>query len=105
MAPLVQYAYTNYLANLPDSDTDSTNTHSDTAGSDGSSEAHPGEPLESLEELLAQVQRIHEVEFAQYFTAAYNEVKRCKLGLHSFVSNNGGNSAEQGTRTCNLCSS
>ena len=35
------------------------------------------------------MQHIHEVEFAQYFTAAYNEVKRCKLGLQSFDADGG----------------
>lgn len=41
-------------------------------------------PVHSLEHYLAQVKHIYEVEFATAFGAAYNEVKRRKLGLHTF---------------------
>lgn len=64
----MQHAYTQHIARLRDDSKDGDSSYSQ----------------ESLESLLEQVQHIHQVEFAQYFTAAYNQVKRCKLGLHSF---------------------
>lgn len=43
-------------------------------------------PMHSLEHYLQQVTHIFEVEYAEYFAKAYDEVKRRKLGLFAFDS-------------------
>jgi uncharacterized protein YdiU (UPF0061 family) len=71
-----------YLAQLrdPDEDThDTANPPSEKVSSNGG-----GKAVRDLDSYLDEVRQIAETDFAAYFDAEYNDVKRRKLGLHSF---------------------
>jgi hypothetical protein len=79
IAPLVKHVY---LAQLRDPDED---TH-DIANPLGQkvSSGGAGKAVRDLDSYLDEVRQIAETDFAAYFDAEYNDVKRRKLGLHSF---------------------
>jgi uncharacterized protein YdiU (UPF0061 family) len=79
IAPLVKHVY---LAQLRDPDED---TH-DTAKSPSEkvSSSGGGKAVRDLDSYLDEVRQIAETDFAAYFDAEYNDVKRRKLGLHTF---------------------
>lgn len=54
------------------------------ATSDAAVTASAPTEVRDLDSYLSEVKQIAEVEFAQFFTEEYNEVKRRKLGLHTF---------------------
>jgi hypothetical protein len=79
IAPLVKHVYLAQLRD-PDEDThDTANPPSEKVSSNGG-----GTAVRDLDSYLDEVRQIAETDFAAYFDAEYNDVKRRKLGLHSF---------------------
>jgi uncharacterized protein YdiU (UPF0061 family) len=71
-----------YLAQLRDPDEDTHNTAKPPSEKVSSGDADKA--VRDLDSYLDEVRQIAETDFAAYFDAEYNDVKRRKLGLHSF---------------------